>query len=83
MREEYSYNKANKKRLRRDIRVAYSHEAFIEQVDLEKFHGDFYLFPMPRLDPLSRPGSITLTTAYVAPQANGRELGKGEAARLE
>ena len=83
MRGEYSHNKANQKCLWWDICVAYNHEAFIEQVDLEKFHGDFYLFPMPRLDPLSRPGSITLTTAYVAPRANGRELGKGEAAKLE
>ena len=47
MRGEYSHNKANQKCLQRDICMVYTHEAFIEQVDLEKFHRDFYLFPMP------------------------------------
>ena len=83
MREEYCHNKANQKHLRRDIRVAYTEEAFVEQVDLEKFHGDFYLFPMPWLDPLSHPGCITLSTPYIAPRANGRALQKPEAARMQ
>ena len=52
-------------------------------MDLEKFHGDFYLFPMLRLDPLSRPGCITLSTPYVAPRANGCVLQKTEAARMQ
>ena len=83
MWEEYCHNKANQKRLRRDIHVAYTEEAFIEQVDLEKFHRDFYLFPMLQLDQLSRPGYITLSTPYIAPRANGCVLQKPEAARMQ